>query len=161
MKRWYLSGIAVGAVVGWVAAQCYLGGWAPVGFVSLAVGGCLGLAAGQLAHLAGVLGRRRLVIGTVVLALVAVFAEHAWLYRDFRRQWTEARARDPQVALFRPEAPWSPAEYLRHEWSPGRLAFWCVDATLIVTSAVGVVLARQRQVAKSASQATRPSLPES
>ncbi len=27
-----------------------------------------------------------------------------------------------------------------NEWSPGRSALWCVDATLIVAGAVGVVL---------------------
>jgi hypothetical protein len=113
------------------------------------------LVVAKLAKRAGVCCRKQLVVGTTIFALVAVLTEHAWLYHDFRRQWGEARAREPQVALFRPEEPWSPAEYVLNEWSPGRAALWCVDASLIVASAVGVVLVRNRAV-KSASQATQP-----
>ena len=134
----FLGGVAVGAAVGWAAANCHLGGWAPVGLVSLAVGVVLGLVIAQLAKKSGVSGRR-LVAGTAIFALIAILAEHAWLYRDFRRQWVEARAGDPQVALFRPERPWSPTEYFRREMSPGRAALWCVDAVLVVASALGVV----------------------
>ena len=139
----FLSGIGAGAAIGWAAARCHLGGWAPVGLLSLGVGGLLGLVIAKLAARIGESNRKNLVIGTVLFALVAVLAEHAWLYRDFRRQWVDARAREPQVALFRPEEPWSPAQYIRHEWSPGRLVLWSVDATLIVAGAVGVVLARR------------------
>jgi hypothetical protein len=93
--------------------------------------------------------RTRLVLGTVALALVTVLAEHAWLYRDFRRQWHEARSRSAEVALFRPEAPWSPAEYFAREASAGRIALWVVDATLIIVVAIGCGLVAQRYVART------------
>ncbi len=157
--RWYLGGIAAGAAVGWVAAKCHLSGWAPIGLVSLVVGLALGYVLSKLSAATGVFCPQRLVVGTVIFALVAVFAEHTWLYHDFRRQWVEARANEPQVALFRPIEPWTPTEYFRHEMSPGRMTLWCMDAALIVTGAVGVVLVRQRHAAKNASQATRPSVP--
>jgi hypothetical protein len=160
----YFGGLVAGVAVGWAAAEFNLSGWAPVGLLSLGVGGMLGLVVAKLADLAGVRCPKRLVVGTVLFALVTVFAEHTWLYRDFRRQWTDARAREPQVALFRPETPWSPAEYVRHEWSPGRLALWCVDATLIVASAVGVAHLRSGAHTKAfvvADDANTPLTPDS
>ena len=161
MTRWYLAGIAAGAVIGWVAAMCHLGGWAPIGLVSLGVGLALGYVLSKLAAAVSVCCPKRLAVGAVTFALVAVLVEHTWLYHDFRRQWQEARAVEPQVALFRPAEPWSPAEYLEREMSPGRAALWCVDAALIVAAAVGTVLVLRRHAANSASQATRPSVPHS
>jgi len=159
--RWYLGGTAAGAAIGWLAAKCHVSGWAPVGLISLGVGVALGFVLSKLSAAVAVGGPRRLVVGTVIFALVAVFAEHTWLYHDFRRQWEEARTTNPQVALFRPAEPWSPAEYFRHEVSSGRMTLWCLDAALIVAGAVGVVIVRQRQAANSASQATRPNDPHS
>jgi len=73
----------------------------------------------------------------VLLAIVTVLAQHAWLYHSFRQQWHEARAKSPEVALFRAEAPWSPREYFARELTPYRAALWCLDAALItVTAAV-------------------------
>jgi hypothetical protein len=160
MIRWYLSGIAAGAVVGWAAAKCHLSGWAPVGLLSLGVGGVLGLVVAKLAERAGVSCRMQLVIGTAIFALVAILAEHAWLYHDFRRQWTDARAREPQVALFRPEEPWSPAEYVLNEWSPGRAALWCVDASLIVAGAVLVSRGANTKTFVVADDANEPLNPD-
>ncbi len=84
-------------------------------------------------------------MGAVVFALVTVFAEHTWLYRDFRRQWQDAREISPQVALFRPAEPWSPAEYFHYEVASGRIALWCVDAALIVAGTMGVVLLQNKR----------------
>ncbi|MGD9635539.1 MAG: hypothetical protein AB7I57_07175 [Pirellulales bacterium] len=128
--------------MGWLAAQCHLAGRAPVGILSLAVGIALGWGAATLAAWVGVVCRKWLVTGAVLFALVAIFTEHAWLYRDFRRQWHEARL-NPQVAMFRPEEPWSPAEYMRHEASGPRIALWGVDAVLIAAGTLGVVLLRR------------------
>ena len=138
--RWYLGGIVAGAAIGWFAAKCHQSGIAPVGLVSLGVGLALGFVLAKLAASTGITCRKRLAVGAVVFALVAVFVEHTWLYRDFRRQWDDARAMNPQVALFRPAEPWSPAEYFRRETSSGQIALWCVDAALIVAGAVSVVL---------------------
>jgi len=139
----YLAGIAAGAAIGWVAAKCHASGWAPVGLVSLGVGVALGYVVSRVAAACGVRCSKRLMVGTVTFALVVAFVEHAWLYHDFCRQWQDARARDPQVALFRPAEPWSPAEYVRHEISSGSVTLWCVDAVLIAAGAVGTVLIRR------------------
>jgi hypothetical protein len=146
--RWYLGGVAVAAAVGWLAAWCHASGWAPVGLLSLAAGVGLGLALWRLAAMLDVRGRNQLIAGTLLFALVTIFAEHAWLYRDFRRQWHEARTENPRVALFRPAEPWSPTEYFRHEVTAPRAVLWCVDAALIVTSALGTVLVRGRSSTK-------------
>jgi hypothetical protein len=117
---------------------------APVGILSLGVGLGLGAILTGLAAARHVTCRRRLIIGAALLAIVAVLAEHAWLYRDFRRQWHEARAQSPHIALFRPEAPWSPTEYFAHEASPGRVVLWCADAALVTAATVGTVAVARR-----------------
>lgn len=138
-----LGGIAAGAAVGWIAARCHASGIAPVGLVSLAAGLALGYALSKLAAATGMKVSKRLLVGVAAFALVAVFVEHTWLYWDFRRQWEEARAVNPQVALFREAEPWTPAEYLWREVSTARIGLWCVDAALIIAGAVGVVFARR------------------
>ncbi len=137
----YLGGISLATVIGWVAAQCHLGWWTPVGLISLGIGIWLGLAISKLAALSGV-AKRQWLASTVFFAFFAVLAEHTWFYVDFRRQWHVAYANEPRVALFRPAEPWTPIEYLHHEISPGRLALWSVDAALIAIGAVGVGLVK-------------------
>ena len=115
--RWYLAGIGGRPRPSAGSPRiATLSGWAPVGLLSLAVGDWARIlrvqVGGELRCLAA--GSDSL-SASLLFALVTVFVEHAWLYRDFRRQWHEARASNPQVAMFRPEQPWSPAEYLRHE----------------------------------------------
>jgi hypothetical protein len=152
MTRWCLAGIAVSAAIGWFAAMCHSRGWAPLGLISMGVGVTLGVALAGIAATQRVAGSWQLVVGTLLLAIVAVLAEHAWLYRDFRRQWREAREASAQAALFRPESPWSPAEYFTREWSPRRAALWCLDAVIIASSAVGTVLVLQRNSTEHAEQ---------
>jgi hypothetical protein len=156
--RWYLGGIIAGATIGWIAAKCHQSGLAPVGLLSLGVGLALGYVLAKLAASTNIFCHKRLAVGAVVFALVTVFAEHTWLYHDFRRQWQDARDTNAQVALFRPAEPWSPAEYFHHEVASGRIALWCVDATLIVASAVGVALFQNRRfvVADDAKIPRRP-----
>jgi hypothetical protein len=143
-SRWWFGGIAAGLAVGWIAARCHASGLAPVGLVSLAAGLTLGFALAKLAAATGMTVSKRLLWTAAVFALVAVFVEHAWLYWDFRRQWREARAANPQVALFREEEPWTPAEYLWREVSTARIALWGVDAALIVAGTVGVLYVGRR-----------------
>ena len=104
----------------------------------------LGVAVAVLARWSRMQCGRRLVLGTIVFALVLVFVEHAWLYRDFRRQWQALRFEVPQVAMFRTEEPWSPREYFAREATPGRAALWVADAVLIAGAALGVVVTRRR-----------------
>lgn len=144
MTRWYLAGLAGAVAIGWFAAQCHLRGFAPVGLISLAVGAVLGACLICLAMAVVVGAGRALLVGTAILALVAAFSQHAFLYRDFRRQWTEARTNQPQIALFRPEEPWSPREYLSREATPARAMLWVADAALVVGAAVAVVYAGMR-----------------
>jgi hypothetical protein len=155
---WYAGGMLAAVAIGWIAARLNVVGIAPVGLSSLCVGGVLG---GTLTALAVSQSRRpgpavltgspHVVIGTILLALVTILAEHAWLYRDFRRQWHAARANSPEVALFRPAAPWSPAEYFARELSADRAALWALDAVLVIAAAVIVVI-----VARRPQQSTRP-----
>jgi len=130
--------------IGGLAATIHLAGFAPVGVLPLGVGLALGAILTGLAAVTRVTCGKRLIVGAALLAIVAALAEHAWLYRDFRRQWHEARAKSPHIAMFRPETPWSPAEYFAHEASPGRVALWCVDAALVTAATVGTVLGSRR-----------------
>jgi hypothetical protein len=107
--------------------------------------GCiLGVILGLLRFLTHVNCRKRLIMGAALLAILAVLSEHAWLYRDFRRQWHEARANSPQLAMFRPEEPWSPVKYFAHEITPGRVTLWCADAALVTVVTIGTLLALKR-----------------
>ena len=85
-----------------------------------------------------------LTIGAAGFALLAALAQHAWLYHDFRRQWHEARASSAQIAMFRQETPWSPAEYFAHEFTPKRAGLWVLDAALIVAGSVATVAVMKR-----------------
>jgi hypothetical protein len=140
MLIWYGAGAIAAIVIAWLAALVHASGHAPIGLISLAVGIGLGAILSKIAASMRIAGRKRLIIGTILLATVAVIAEHTWLYLDFRRQWHEARSKSPQVAMFRPESPWSPREYFKIEATPTHAALWCVDATIIVTSAVGIII---------------------
>ncbi len=144
MLLWYAAGSIAAVAAAWLAAVLHVSGRAPIGLVSVAVGAALGGLLSAIAASQRLAGRRHLVVGTVMLALVAVLAQHAWLYRDFRRQWQEARARSAEVALFRPETPWSPGEYFRRELTPQRAALWCLDAALVAAAATGTVYSLQR-----------------
>jgi hypothetical protein len=139
MLIWYGAGAVAAIAIAWLAALVHASGHAPLGLISLAVGIALGAVLKQIAATQQVTGRRRLIIGTLLLAIVAVLAEHTWLYLDFRRQWQEAREKSPQLAVFRPETPWSPREYFTIEATPEHTALWCADAAIIVASAVGTV----------------------
>ena len=145
MSLWYTAGFLAAVAVAWLAAIIHVSGHAPIGLLSLGVGIALGAILTGIAASQRLAGGRRLVAGTVILALVAVLAEHAWLYRDFRRQWHEARARSPEAALFRPETPWSPREYFAHELTPQRAALWWIDAALITAAAAGTVAVMRRE----------------
>ncbi len=144
MLIWYGGGLIAAIFIAWIAAIIHASGNAPLGLVSLGIGVGLGAAIAGLGAILRIAGGRRLIIGTILLAIVTVLAEHAWLYVDFRRQWHEARLKSPVVAMFRPESPWSPAEYFTHEWTPRQAALWCLDAGFIVAGAVGTVFALRR-----------------
>jgi len=141
---WYTAGLVAAVAVAWVAALIHRSGHAPVGIVSLCVGVALGVILGKLAAATHVHCRTRLMVGTLIIALLAVVAQHAWLYRDFRRQWHESRVKSAEVAMFRPESPWSPAEYFAHELTPKQAALWCLDAALVTAASIGIVLYMRR-----------------
>jgi hypothetical protein len=144
MLIWYGAGSVAAIAIAWLAALVHASGHAPLGLVSLAVGIALGVVLRKIAATQQLNGRRQLIIGTLLLAIVAVLAEHTWLYLDFRRQWQEARQKSPQVAIFRPESPWSPREFFLNEATPQRTAVWCIDALVTIASAVGTVVALSR-----------------
>ena len=97
--------------VGWIAARIHASGHAPLGLTSFGVGALLGITTTTLAATLRVAGPRTLLLGTLLFACVTIIAEHAWLYRDFRGQWQEARKTNAAVAMFRDEKPPSPSAY--------------------------------------------------
>jgi hypothetical protein len=142
---WYLGGFVAAIAVGWLAAMLHVAGFAPLGLVSLGVGSLLGMVLSFLMAITGIRFRMRLMVGCFVMAMVTVLAEHAWLYREFRRQWHEDRASSSEVALLRPETPWSAAEYFGRESTAGRLGLWLVDAMLIFAGALIMVVTWERR----------------
>jgi hypothetical protein len=134
--KWLLAGAIAAIAIGWAAARIHASGHAPIGLTSAGVGAALGWALSRLAATFNVHCRWRRTIGVLLLAIVAVLGEHAWLYQDFRGQWRDARAKSAQVAMFRSEEPPGPWEYFRREWYP---RLWGSDAVII--GAVAVVVA--------------------
>lgn len=130
--------------IGWLASIVHASGHAPLGLTSLVFGSILGATMSGIAASLEITETRRLVIGTILVAMLTVLAEHAWLYLDFLRQWQQAIAAKPQAALFR-QAPPSAAEYFSHELTPASAALWCLDALLIVANATGAVFVLQRK----------------
>ncbi len=160
--RWYAGGAFAAVAIGYVAARLNLLGIAPLGLLSTFVGCILGAVLGGLAVVCNVGCRTRLVFGTLVLAVITVLAEHAWLYRDFCRQWHEARATSAEVALFRPETPWSPVEYFARELTATSAAFWLFDAALIIATAIatGIIVHRYSMETRGASSAAKSLTPD-
>ncbi len=146
MVIWHITGAGAALAIAWLAAMLHASGHAPFGLISIGVGAALGAAVSAIAANQRLAGKGKLILGTIIFAIITVVAQHAWLYRDFRRQWHEARATSPEVALFRPESPWSPAEYLARELTPGRAGLWALDAALVVAAAVAVVIWWQRRL---------------
>lgn len=139
MLIWYVIGTVLALVLAGLAALIHLSGHAPVGVVSLGVGAALGAILSQLAATLRIANRPRMIVGTIALSFLTIFTEHAWLYANFRREWHEGRKTSAHVAMFRDESPWSPRVYFSREATPQRMALWCVDAALIVSSACGTV----------------------
>lgn len=141
LLTWFGAGAVAAVAVAWIAARIHLSGQAPLGLTSLAIGALLGAALAYLAATLRVAGRATLLLGAALLAIVLIAAEHAWLYRDFRGQWREAREKSAAVAMFRDETPPSPQVYFSREFN-GPL--WTFDALVIVGASVAVVFLWQR-----------------
>jgi hypothetical protein len=141
---WYILGALAALGIGGLAAALNLAGVAPVGILPIGVGFALGAILVGLAAATRITCGKRLIFGAVLLAIVAVLAEHAWLYLEFRREWHRGRAELPQIAMFRPETPWPPVQYFVHEASPKRMVLWCVNAAFVTATAVGTVAAGRR-----------------
>jgi hypothetical protein len=139
---WYVSGWAVAGTIGWLAAIVHASGRAPLGLVSLVFGAILGATMSGIAASLEIVGTRRLLVSIVVIGLLTVLAEHAWLYLNFCRQWHETLAAKPEAALFRSTPP-SPAEYFSHEFSARSAALWSLDALLIIGNAIAAVFVLQ------------------
>jgi hypothetical protein len=140
-----LGGVLAAVAAGWIAARLNVAGFAPVGLLPLVIGMAVGSAVFWLSRQCGMPGGTRLLVAAGLVAILTVLAEHAWLYRDFCRQWREARASQPQVAMFRAEQPWSPAAYFKDEATPWRMVLWSVDAVVLVLSTVATILIWRRR----------------
>lgn len=137
----FVSGLLAAAGVGMLAATISSTGWAPVGIFSLGMGIIVGLAAIALARGFQVTCSKRLAAAALTMSLVAVAAQHLWLYRDYCSQWHAVREREPLLALFRTEsAPMSFGEYLAADASPGYVTFWAVNLMLVAAGATGASL---------------------
>ena len=136
---WYLAGAVAAIAIGWVGAIIHASGHAPLGIVSLGLGAALGIVLGTIARAMGILCTRT-VVATILLAIVAVLAQHAWLYGDFRRQWLKSRVASAAVAMFRSESPPGPREYFANELAGGKAPLWTIDAVLIAAGAVTAVI---------------------
>ena len=145
MLIWYAAGLIAAIAVGWLAAAIHLTGRAPIGLLAIGVGAALGTILHTIATTQRVAGRTRLFVATILLALTTVLAQHAWLYHDFRQQWHQARIESADVAMFRPEDPWSPREYFARELTPQRAALWCLDAAIITSATVVTVALLDRK----------------
>lgn len=145
MRAWFAAGFVVAIVLAWVAAKLHASFTAPIGSLSIGFGVFLGIALGALSAWCNVRPQRTLIAAACFLTFVAIVAQHAWLYVEFRREWHQARATTPEIAMFRPEAPWSPAEYFGRELKAGRAPVWCVDAALIAAPAIGIFWMMERK----------------
>lgn len=134
---WLFAGAVAAVFVGWLAAKVHASGHAPLGLTSLGVGAILGILLVAISVKLPPPGGKTLVLTSVAFAVLAIFAEHAWLYVDFRGQWRESRVKTPAVAIFRPEVPPSPGEYFAREWNP---QLWLADAAIISATAILVVI---------------------
>ena len=139
------GGLLAAIVVAWIAAQLHSYGHSPLGLISLGVGIALGITIYAIAASQRLAGRKRFIVATTVFAVLTVLVEHAWLYVEFRREWQQGRAVSAEAAMFRPETPWSPAEYFARELTPVNAALWALDAVLIVVGTVGVILVCSRR----------------
>jgi hypothetical protein len=144
MFIWYAAGLFVSIAVAWVSAVLHASVRLPVGVISIGVGLELAVALSTLSMLMKACLDRRLIIGTLALAAITALAQHAWLYIDFQTQWLTALADSPKFSTFEDEIP-TPYEYFAHELTPARAALWCLDAVLIISSAVGGVLFLERR----------------
>ncbi|MCC7475967.1 MAG: hypothetical protein IT425_11260 [Pirellulales bacterium] len=141
LLAWLGLGALAAVFVGWLAARLHAWGPTPVGLIALGAGVLLALAIRWLATVLGINRFSTLVVGVLVLALLAIVAEHAWLYQDFRAQWREAREKSAMVALFRPVDPPEAKPYFSHEFN-GPL--WCFDAAVLVVAAIGTIAVGRR-----------------
>ena len=141
LSVWSFLGAICSLAVGWLAAQIHASGHAPIGLTSLGVGVLLGIVLVRLAAILRIGGLVPLIAGTLLLAAVAILAEHAWLYQDFRGQWREARNQSATVAMFRPEEPPSACAYFSHEFNA---PLWSFDAVVLAVAAVGTVVVARR-----------------
>jgi hypothetical protein len=149
-----LAGGSLAAIaVGWLAARIHASGHAPIVLTPLAVGALLGAILSALAASQRLASRRVLIFVALILSILAIAAEHAWLYLDFRGQWRDARTKTPAVAIFRPESPPSPSEYFAREWNP---KLWFSDAAIFAAATIAVVLVARQYFRKSNPQHPRP-----
>ena len=151
MLIWYGAGAVAAIAIAWLAALVHASGHAPIGLISLVVGVALGAVLGKIAATQRVAGRKRLIIGTILLAIRRRLGRAHLALPRFPPTMARGAEKSPQVAIFRPESPWSPREFFLNEATPQRTAVWCIDALVIIASAVGTVVVLSRSPSPPAS----------
>lgn len=148
IASWFLAGLAVAVAVAWLAVKLQQTGVAPVGLLSLVVGGSLGVAWAALARRTEMGSRPAAMIGGALLAMACVALQHGLLYMAHRAERTELHS-DPQLGLAAAASalvqPLSPIAYFRSQATTGRALLWSADAVLTVIAAlIPLAIAFQR-----------------
>ena len=154
---WIALSAFAAIIVGWLSALIHASGHAPIGLTSFFVGAVLGIVIGVIAASQGIRAAKVLIFGAVALALITIVAEHAWLYRDYCRQWDQARTRSVAAATFPDATPPTMTEWFKHEWSP---LLWLTDAALItITAAATAVSASRYRIVATRTSDPKPQAP--
>jgi len=117
----------------------------PIVLLSLLCGAVLGFVAVFAASVLDIRSRWLLLLGTLAAGIFLTVGQHYFLHRFAVRDWQQAQAKEPQLALFRPPPPNDLQDYLRQE-SKGRLAYWLLDGAIITATAVGIAVGLRKRI---------------
>lgn len=161
MPRVYLLGFVAAIAIAWLSAVIHASGRAPLGLTSIAVGAVLGIVIANIAASQRLAGAPRTVLAALLLSIVTILAQHAWLYREYRRQWHDARTSSPHAMLFRSEEfqadkPLSPREYVKHEATSQSIGLWFFDGALICCSATATAYYMSKSIGKDSPSRPTP-----
>jgi hypothetical protein len=157
------AGVFLAGVLSCLAAMTQAQ-WAPVLIFPALLGVIFGGALLLLKRLWPEATRAAIVAAALIGSLVLITGQHYFAYRQYRANYEQSRAKNPQLLLVEEFKPMRLAEFLdysaRHRsygiWQlHGSLAWasWGLDGVLVVTAAVGVVLAGCRRADPAKRQA--------
>ena len=115
----------------------------------LLLGAGLGATVAVLANYVGEKSALRLLVGTVLLALACVAAEHLLFYLDYREGFSDAVTLNVEMQMIQASGAGTPVgfwEFLSTgaSRSPGWL-WWIIDAALTIVASIAVLLLMPRR----------------